>query len=137
MAMATDRLPPIPGKRYFSIGEVSQLCKVEPHVLRHWEKEFEQLSPDRRRSNRRYYQRQDILVIRQIRALRYDQGFTIEGARRTLAGEPAREDAEQTRQLIRQTISELEGVLRALTGATTAATAAAEAPAEAPNEGAA
>lgn len=113
----SDSLPAIPGKRYFTIGEVSALCKVEPHVLRHWEKEFEQLSPDRRRGSRRYYRRQDILVIRQIRALRYDQGFTTDGARRALAGDAARADRQQAHQLIRQTIAELEDVLRALNGA--------------------
>lgn len=114
----SDGLPAIPGKRYFTIGEVSDLCKVEPHVLRHWEKEFEQLSPHRRRGSRRYYRRQDILVIRQIRALRYDQGFTTDGARRALAGDVARADRQQARQLIRQTVAELEEVLRALTGGT-------------------
>lgn len=74
-----DELPPIPGKRYFTIGEVSDLCAVKPHVLRYWEQEFPQLNPVKRRGNRRYYQRQDVLMIRQIRALLYDQGFTIGG----------------------------------------------------------
>ena len=77
-------LPPIPAKRYFTIGEVSELCGVKPHVLRYWEQEFPQLKPVKRRGNRRYYQRQDVLVIRQIRALLYDQGFTIGGARNRL-----------------------------------------------------
>ena len=80
-------LPAIPGKRYFTIGEVSDLCAVKPHVLRYWEQEFPQLKPVKRRGNRRYYQRQDVLVIRQIRGLLYDQGFTIGGARQRLEGE--------------------------------------------------
>lgn len=80
-----DELPAIPGKRYFTIGEVSELCDVKPHVLRYWEQEFPQLKPVKRRGNRRYYQRQDVLTIRQIRSLLYDQGFTIGGARHRLA----------------------------------------------------
>ena len=109
-------LPPIPGKRYFTIGEVSQLCDVKPHVLRYWEQEFPQLKPVKRRGNRRYYQRQDVLTIRQIRALLYDQGFTIGGARQRLEGEDAKEDVTQYRQLIRQMITELEDVLSVLKG---------------------
>ena len=109
-----DELPAIPGKRYFTIGEVSELCAVKPHVLRYWEQEFPQLSPVKRRGNRRYYQRQDVLMIRQIRALLYDQGFTIGGARQRLSGEEAREDLTQYKQLIRQTIAELEEVLNVL-----------------------
>ena len=73
-------LPVIPAKRYFTIGEVSELCGVKPHVLRYWEQEFPQLKPVKRRGNRRYYQRQDVLMIRQIRSLLYEQGFTIGGA---------------------------------------------------------
>jgi len=88
-------LPAIPGKRYFTIGEVSDLCAVKPHVLRYWEQEFPQLKPVKRRGNRRYYQRQDVLVIRQIRGLLYDQGFTIGGARQRLEGEEARDDQSQ------------------------------------------
>ena len=109
-------LPPIPGKRYFTIGEVSSLCDVKPHVLRYWEQEFPQLKPVKRRGNRRYYQRQDVLTIRQIRALLYEQGFTIGGARQRLEGDDAKEDVTQSRQLIRQMISELEDVLAALKG---------------------
>ena len=75
-----EPLPPIPAKRYFTIGEVSELCAVKPHVLRYWEQEFPQLNPVKRKGNRRYYQRQDVLMIRQIRDLLYDQGFTIGGA---------------------------------------------------------
>lgn len=96
---ATSDLPVIPGKRYFTIGEVSQLCAVKPHVLRYWEQEFPQLSPVKRRGNRRYYQRQDVLMIRQIRALLYDQGFTITGARQRLSGEEQKEDKTQSKQL--------------------------------------
>ena len=109
-----NELPPIPGKRYFTIGEVSELCAVKPHVLRYWEQEFEQLSPVKRRGNRRYYQRQDVLVIRQIRSLLYEQGFTIGGARNRLEGEEARDDATQSQQLIRQLRTELEDVLKIL-----------------------
>ena len=109
-----DQLPTIPGKRYFTIGEVSELCEVKPHVLRYWEQEFPTLSPVKRRGNRRYYQRQDVLLIRQIRSLLYDQGFTIGGARQRLEGDNVKEEATQTRQLVSQTISELEEVLEAL-----------------------
>lgn len=76
-----EALPPIPAKRYFTIGEVSELCGVKPHVLRYWEQEFTQLKPVKRRGNRRYYQHHEVLLIRRIRDLLYDQGFTINGAR--------------------------------------------------------
>jgi len=109
-----DELPAIPGKRYFTIGEVSDLCGVKPHVLRYWEQEFPQLKPVKRRGNRRYYQRQDVLVIRQIRALLYDQGFTIGGARNRLEGDDAREDVTQTQQLSRQLRGELEELAKIL-----------------------
>src|SRR5690349_13352215 len=78
-------LPPIPAKRYFTIGEVSDLCGVKPYVLRYWEQEFAQLKPMKRRGNRRYYQHHEVLLIRRIRELLYDQGFTISGARNRLA----------------------------------------------------
>ena len=107
-------LPAIPAKRYFTIGEVSELCGVKPYVLRYWEQEFTQLKPMKRRGNRRYYQRQDVLVIRQIRSLLYEQGFTIGGARNRLDGEEAREDVTQTQQLARQLRVELEDVLKIL-----------------------
>jgi DNA-binding transcriptional MerR regulator len=87
------QLPPIPAKRYFTIGEVSELCGVKPHVLRYWEQEFTQLKPVKRRGNRRYYQHHEVLLIRRIRELLYDQGFTISGARNRLdelVSEPAR-----------------------------------------------
>jgi DNA-binding transcriptional MerR regulator len=109
-----DELPPIPGKRYFTIGEVSELCGVKPHVLRYWEQEFPQLKPVKRRGNRRYYQRHDVIIIRQIRSLLYDEGFTIGGARQKLTGEAAREDLTQSQQIIRQLRTELEEVLRDL-----------------------
>ncbi|MEO0574750.1 MAG: MerR family transcriptional regulator [Pseudomonadota bacterium] len=109
-----DQLPPIPGKRYFTIGEVSDLCSVKPHVLRYWEQEFPQLKPVKRRGNRRYYQRQDVLVIRQIRSLLYDQGFTIGGARQRLTGEEAKSDVSQSQQLIRQMRIELDEILKIL-----------------------
>src|SRR5450830_506296 len=80
-------LPPIPAKRYFTIGEVSELCGVKPHVLRYWEQEFTQLKPVKRRGNRRYYQHHEVLLIRRIRELLYEQGFTISGARNRLDGQ--------------------------------------------------
>lgn len=88
-------LPPIPAKRYFTIGEVSELCGVKPHVLRYWEQEFTQLKPVKRRGNRRYYQHHEVLLIRRIRELLYEQGFTISGARNRLDGRGAQvEEAE-------------------------------------------
>jgi len=107
-------LPPIPAKRYFTIGEVSELCGVKPHVLRYWEQEFEQLKPVKRRGNRRYYQRHDVLMIRQIRSLLYEQGFTIGGARQRLEGENARDDVSRSQQIIHQVRMELEDVLHVL-----------------------
>ncbi|HHH13968.1 MAG TPA: MerR family transcriptional regulator [Thiolapillus brandeum] len=107
-------LPPIPGKRYFTIGEVSELCQVKPDVLRYWEQEFPQLKPVKRRGNRRYYQRHDVIMIRQIRSLLYEQGFTINGARQKLEGEDAQQDKSQSHQIIRQLLAELEEVARIL-----------------------
>ncbi len=109
-----NELPAIPGKRYFTIGEVSELCGVKPHVLRYWEQEFPQLKPVKRRGNRRYYQRQDVLVIRQIRSLLYEQGFTIGGARNRLEGEEAKGDVSQSQQIVRQLRIELEELLKIL-----------------------
>lgn len=110
-----DELPVIPGKRYFTIGEVSELCAVKPHVLRYWEQEFPQLKPVKRRGNRRYYQRQDVLTIRQIRSLLYDQGFTIGGARLQMASETATPvDDSKLNYLVGQMISELEQLLKLL-----------------------
>ena len=92
----TPSLPPIPAKRYFTIGEVSELCGVKPHVLRYWEQEFTQLKPVKRRGNRRYYQHHEVLLIRRIRQLLYEEGFTISGARHRLeqAGDPPVKPAE-------------------------------------------
>ena len=109
-----DALPPIPGKRYFTIGEVSDLCSVKPHVLRYWEQEFPQLKPIKRRGNRRYYQRQDVLLIRQIRSLLYEDGFTIGGARQRLTGDDAKSDINQSQQIIKQLRLELEQVIKIL-----------------------
>ncbi len=86
-SVAKVQLPPIPAKRYFTIGEVSELCGVKPHVLRYWEQEFTQLKPVKRRGNRRYYQHHEVLLIRRIRDLLYEQGFTISGARNRLDGQ--------------------------------------------------
>lgn len=82
-----EKLPTIPGKRYFTISEVAELCALKNHVLRYWEQEFPQLKPLKRRGNRRYYQREDVLTVRQIRSLLYEQGFTIGGARQQLQGD--------------------------------------------------
>src|SRR5574338_275368 len=95
-------LPPIPAKRYFTIGEVSELCDVKPHVLRYWETEFPSLKPVKRRGNRRYYQRHDVLMFRQIRGLLYEQGYTIGGARLRLEGEGAKQEATMSSQIVRQ-----------------------------------
>ncbi|MCC5857899.1 MAG: MerR family transcriptional regulator [Ectothiorhodospiraceae bacterium] len=109
-AANNNELPPIPAKRYFTIGEVSELCGVKPHVLRYWEQEFPQVKPVKRRGNRRYYQRQDVIIIRQIRSLLYEQGFTIGGARQRLSGEGAKEDLNQSQQVIHQVRLELEEI---------------------------
>ena len=121
---SNSELPPIPAKRYFTIGEVSELCGVKPHVLRYWEQEFPSLKPVKRRGNRRYYQRHDVLMIRQIRSLLYEQGFTIGGARQRLDGEAngKGEKADKTErtegkvpaELVRQMRIDLEAVLEIL-----------------------
>ncbi len=118
-------LPPIPAKRYFTIGEVSDLCGVKPHVLRYWEQEFTQLKPVKRRGNRRYYQHHEVLLIRRIRELLYDQGFTISGARNKLSERESRnvavEDVQQESFIVQPTVnveairSELNDILRLLT----------------------
>ncbi|MBV5308044.1 MerR family transcriptional regulator [Chromatium okenii] len=107
-------LLPIPSKRYFTIGEVSELCGVKPHVLRYWEQEFTQLKPVKRRGNRRYYQRHDVLMVRKIRNLLYDQGFTIGGARLQLSGEAIKHDSSQTLLVLHQIRIELEDILKLL-----------------------
>lgn len=115
-----NELPPIPGKRYFTIGEVGELCGVKPHVLRYWEQEFPQLKPIKRRGNRRYYQRHDVILIREIRALLYEDGFTIGGARQKLAGNGAHAEPKSTaknsgehshRELLRELRNELQDIL--------------------------
>ncbi len=109
-----NELPPIPAKRYFTIGEVSDLCGVKPHVLRYWEQEFPSLKPVKRRGNRRYYQRHDVILIREIRSLLYEQGYTIGGARQKLEGGEGREEARRSVQIVRQIRTELEEVLDVL-----------------------
>lgn len=105
-------LPPIPGKRYFTIGEVSELCAVKPHVLRYWEREFPQLRPAKRRGNRRYYQRRDVLVVRRIRELLYGEGFTIGGARQRMRESKPSDTNPQ--QAIRDLRTDLEDLLAEL-----------------------
>lgn len=114
-------LPPIPAKRYFTIGEVSELCGVKPHVLRYWEQEFTQLKPVKRRGNRRYYQHHEVLLIRRIRELLYEQGFTISGARNRLETRVTDESPAAVETLDRLTDpslirQELLAVLAALDG---------------------
>jgi DNA-binding transcriptional MerR regulator len=99
MDKAKAVLPPIPAKRYFTIGEVSDLCMVKPHVLRYWEQEFTQLRPMKRRGNRRYYQHHEVLLVRRIRDLLYEQGFTISGARNQLGERIHEVDAEPSEAL--------------------------------------
>ncbi len=107
-------LPPIPAKRYFTIGEVSDLCGVKPHVLRYWEQEFTQLKPVKRRGNRRYYQHHEVLLIRKIRELLYEQGFTISGARNRLS--EGRETAQDPDAAVRLTALELNALRAELMG---------------------
>ena len=110
-----NQLPDIPHKRYFTIGEVSELCHVKPHVLRYWEQEFQMLRPSKRRGNRRYYQHKDVVLIRQIRGLLYDQGFTIEGARGQLSAQKTDQPSSpKDAGAIDSTILELEDILRVL-----------------------
>jgi DNA-binding transcriptional MerR regulator len=108
----SKELPPIPAKRYFTIGEVSELCGVKPHVLRYWEQEFTQLKPVKRRGNRRYYQHHEVLLIRRIRELLYEQGFTISGARHRLeegagAAASASLDLRELKRELREVIESL------------------------------
>src|SRR5438128_5991559 len=106
-------LPPIPAKRYFTIGEVSDLCGVKPHVLRYWEQEFTQLKPVKRRGNRRYYQHHEVLLIRRIRELLYEQGFTISGARNRLAEHHAAVRAEAVSAVAQAALAGEEAALAA------------------------
>lgn len=103
--MPTSPLPPIPAKRYFTIGEVADLCGVKPHVLRYWEQEFTQLSPMKRRGNRRYYQHHEVLMVRRIRDLLYEQGFTISGARAQLENTKGNHEVAQEKLSARQSPS--------------------------------
>jgi len=120
-SVQATELPPIPAKRYFSIGEVSELCGVKAHVLRYWEQEFSQLKPVKRSGNRRYYQHHEVLLVRRIRHLLYDEGFTISGARNRL-DEAAIQDhenaiaAEQARVLLAELRGEVEATLGVLRG---------------------
>jgi len=110
-----ESLPPIPDKRYFTISEAAQLCAVKPHVLRYWEQEFLQLKPSKRRGNRRYYQYNDVLLIRQIRSLLYENGFTIEGARAQLTHNSAAvSQTVHTDAVVQKVIADLENVLQRL-----------------------
>ena len=111
---STADAPPIPGKKYFQIGEVSELCDVKPHVLRYWEQEFPQIKPVRRAGNRRYYQYRDVMIVRQVRALLYDQGFTISGARQHLKKRDGKAEATESRLLIKQMLAEAESLLELL-----------------------
>ena len=109
-----DELPPIPPKRYFTIGEVGELCTVKPHVLRYWEQEFPQLKPVKRTGNRRYYQRQDVMLIRQIKSLLYEQGFTIGGARQRMSGAEETQKAGFDSKSFKEMIKDLEEVIAQL-----------------------
>jgi DNA-binding transcriptional MerR regulator len=117
-----SKLPPIPDKRYFTIGEASKLCGVQPHVLRYWEQEFPQLKPVTRRGNRRYYQLHDVILIREIRSLLYENGYTISGARQKLLNNKATEKKEivpivnEHATLIESICSELDSLVNSLSG---------------------
>ncbi len=119
--VGTEPLPPIPAKRYFTIGEVSELCGVKPHVLRYWEQEFTQLKPVKRRGNRRYYQHHEVLLIRRIRQLLYQEGFTISGARNRLGESDIQEqesklEADQYHLLVAEVRAEVKMLLAELRG---------------------
>ena len=114
-----SELPAIPSKRYFTIGEVSDLCCVKSHVLRYWEQEFPSLKPMKRRGNRRYYQREDVILIRQIRSLLYEQGYTISGARQKIMGGGVVEEVETTSAVLdadalKKIVTDLEQTLEML-----------------------
>jgi DNA-binding transcriptional MerR regulator len=115
MSAVREELPPIPAKRYFTIGEVSELCGVKPHVLRYWEQEFTQLKPVKRRGNRRYYQHHEVLLVRRIRELLYQEGFTISGARNRLDESVSRgetREAKASSDSLRGEISAIIELLR-------------------------
>jgi len=128
---STVTLPPIPAKRYFTIGEVSELCGVKPHVLRYWEQEFTQLKPVKRRGNRRYYQHHEVLLIRRIRSLLYEQGFTISGARNRLGD--ARDMPHDQDAAVRLSGAEMQGLRNELANVSTMLADALGLPANAPN----
>jgi DNA-binding transcriptional MerR regulator len=109
-----DDLPPIPAKRYFTIGEVSELCGVKPHVLRYWEQEFTQLRPVKRRGNRRYYQHHEVLLVRRIRELLYREGFTISGARNRLDEAPGKVEVREIPEALTLTPLALRAELASL-----------------------
>ena len=112
MNLINQQLPSIPGKRYFTISEASNLCEVKPHVLRYWEQEFAQLKPIKRKGNRRYYQRHDVLLIRQIKELLYDNGYTIIGAKQKLIkDETTEENKQSTFKSIEQEVQDLIDIL--------------------------
>ncbi len=112
MNLINQQLPAIPGKRYFTISEASNLCEVKPHVLRYWEQEFIQLKPIKRKGNRRYYQRHDVLLIRQIKELLYDDGYTILGAKQKLIeDETTKENKQSTIKSIEQEVQDLIEIL--------------------------
>ena len=114
-AKNNNELPPIPPKRYFTIGEVGELCAVKPHVLRYWEAEFPQLKPVKRRGNRRYYQRQDVILIRQIKSLLYEQGYTIGGARQKMNENPDEVAASSVNSAeLKELVKDLEQVIAEL-----------------------
>ena len=115
----TQSLPPIPDKRYFTISEAGKLCGIKPHVLRYWEQEFPQLKPVKRRGNRRYYQYKDVIVVRQIRNLLYERGFTIEGARAQLSENPTESvRSVEVDAVLKKMIIELENVIQKLKSST-------------------
>lgn len=110
------KFPPIPDKLYFTIGEVAQLCVLKPHVLRYWEQEFPQLAPSKRRGNRRYYQRKDVVLVRQIQELLYQKGYTIEGARAQLTGEEstAMQKVQNSQAILHSAMMQLENIIEEL-----------------------
>lgn len=110
-----DELPPIPDKIYFTIGEVARLCSLKPHVLRYWEQEFIQLAPNKRRGNRRYYQHKDVLMVRKIRSLLHEEGYTIEGARGQLNLNQSKDKGEERLyNALQLAVSDLEKVIQFL-----------------------
>jgi DNA-binding transcriptional MerR regulator len=114
IAKSNNEFPSIPGKRYFTISEMGELCSIKPHILRYWEQEFTTLKPIKRRGNRRYYQQQDVVLVRQIRSLLYDNGFTIDGAKQKLLETNSFNNKQVNNELISKLRSELEELLNIL-----------------------